>query len=859
MSDSDKITTKIASLPPTQPYFSLEFFPPKTAPGRENLNARLTRMARGLRPLFVTVTWGAGGSTAQKSLALAEVCQRQLGLTTCLHLTCTNMSRAVLDEALQSAKEIGVRNILALRGDPPRKDEYEEEDGGSNSGSSSAANADGSGAATTHDKDEDELEFVYAIDLVKYIRKHYGDYFCIGVAAYPEGHVDGFMTITPGDGSQDPLRDLPYLVEKVRAGADFIMTQLFYDVDAYLRFEKILRNHPSGIFASIPIIPGLMPIQSYQTLRRTTKLSNAAVPAHIFDKLESVKWDDEAVKTAGVDILCEIIEKIKAEPTGSHDTAGVGARRGFHFYTLNLEKVIAFVLEQSDLIPPDDSLEDAGSAVDSSGTAAINGALPSRRTRRASSIDPHNSVIIDDIRASLQPHQTTTVPPPPPSTGTMPPAPAISISEGEGSLGRLATWDDFPNGRFGDPRSPAFGEIDGYGPTLPLPLPLALQYWGHPTTLSDITTLFIKYLDGQVPALPWSSSPEADNINPETEMIREYLKKMCSKGWWTLASQPAVEAARSEDPVIGWGPKRGWVWQKAFVEFWMPKSEWPGLEAKLDALGKDKVSWYATDDGSPGAAVRTTDPAPAINAVTWGMFPGKEIVTATMVGVEAFAEWGVEAYALWDAWAALYRGRGRGRGRGVSEEGRFLRNVKGGVVLVNVIWHEFGEGEGDELWKTLLEEEEEQKEKEKDGDEKDGDGWYRMGVTYRRYILPLQPLQLLTPHTPSRPAIRGSADINPTAAGAGAYFYAKREINASRREKFQRLQQQQQLNADLEYSHSHALRSPDNDLAGQPSAEATSDPAPTRHEPETDAQRVKEKSKYEAAEPWRSRKGDRFS
>src|ERR1700710_2783472 len=121
----EKITSKIAALPPHSTYFSLEFFPPKTSMGSSNLRARLDRMSRALRPLFITVTWGAGGSTAKKSLELAELCQRELGLTTCLHLTCTNMSKSLVDQALEDARSLGIRNILALRGDPPRGDEYE--------------------------------------------------------------------------------------------------------------------------------------------------------------------------------------------------------------------------------------------------------------------------------------------------------------------------------------------------------------------------------------------------------------------------------------------------------------------------------------------------------------------------------------------------------------------------------------------------------------------------------------------------------------------------------------------------------------------------------------------------------------
>src|ERR1700761_2809663 len=226
----DKITYKIAALPKDSTYFSLEFFPPKTQQGFSNLHARLERMAQALRPLFINVTWGAGGSTAEKSLALAELTQRSLGLTTCLHLTCTNMSRKLVDDALEQAKVLGVRNILALRGDPPRSEEYRDD---------SDPNA---------KEDDSNEDFTWAVDLVRYIRKQYGDYFCIGVAGYPEGHSD-----QSHPEHQSVEHDLPFLVEKSSAGADFIMTQLFYDVEAYQRYEKRLREHESGVFKTIPI------------------------------------------------------------------------------------------------------------------------------------------------------------------------------------------------------------------------------------------------------------------------------------------------------------------------------------------------------------------------------------------------------------------------------------------------------------------------------------------------------------------------------------------------------------------------------------------------------------------------------
>ncbi len=370
--------------------------------GSSNLRARLDRMSRALRPLFVNVTWGAGGSTAVKSLELAELCQRELGLTTCLHLTCTNMSKELVDGALEDARSLGIRNILALRGDPPRGEEYGVDTNG------------------------DGVEFVWAIDLVRYIRKRYGDYFCIGVAAYPEGHAD-----EADPAGQSLEHDLPYLVEKVQAGADFIMTQLFFDVQAYDAFVKRLREHESGAFKSLPIIPGMMPIQSYQMIKRTTKLSHATLPNSIMARLDNVRGDDEMVKKVGVDILSEIVEHIKEHPI--HATEG--GKRGFHFYTLNLEKAVSFILERTNLIPPlqaDDEI-------------AILDPLPNgiavqthkRSGRRLNSVgsDPHNRVIITapetehpDFEATAEEAAILAEP-----INTR--ANTLAISEGEGALG----------------------------------------------------------------------------------------------------------------------------------------------------------------------------------------------------------------------------------------------------------------------------------------------------------------------------------------------------------------------------------------------------------------------------------------
>ena len=670
----EKITDKIAALPPGTSYFSLEFFPPKTSMGSSNLRARLDRMSRALRPLFITITWGAGGSTATKSLELAELTQRELGLTTCLHLTCTNMSKKLVDRALEDAKALGIRNILALRGDPPRNEEYKRE------------------GEEEEEKGAEGVEFEWAVDLVRYIRKQYGDYFCIGVAAYPEGHAD------EGDpGGQSLEHDLPYLVEKTQAGADFIMTQLFFDVEAYDSFEKRLREHESGAFKTIPIIPGMMPIQSYQMIKRTTKLSHAKLPPDTIERLDAVRGDDEMVKKVGVDIVSEIVTHIKSQPSPTP--------RGFHFYTLNLEKAVAFILERTDLIPaisaPATDSESAILEDSANGLATISNGTHKRSTRRQSSVgsDPHNRIIISAPETSHPDYEATASEAGLHREPVNTRANTLAISEGEGALGREATWDDFPNGRWGDARSPAYGEIDGYGVSLHMSVNQAIKLWGYPTSIQDITEIFVRHIEGTISAIPWSE----EGLNEETNSIKENLLKLIKKGWWTVASQPAIDGVRSEDKVYGWGPKNGFVFQKAFVELFLPTADWEVLRKKLTSNDfKDDVSWYASNSAGeflssdPDSSSPNTDgpekQSTSTNAVTWGAFPGKEIITPTIIEEVSFKAWAEEAFGIWAEWGRVYER--------TSESKKLIEGVRDGVWLVNIIHHGFREKEG--LFELLL-------------------------------------------------------------------------------------------------------------------------------------------------------------
>ncbi|BFZ60016.1 methylenetetrahydrofolate reductase 1 [Saitoella coloradoensis] len=663
-----KISDKLEQIPKDAPYFSFEFWPPKTTAGLENLHARLFRMSR-LQPFFVTVTWGAGGSTAALSLDLASACQQSHGLTTCLHLTCTNMDKSILDQTLLRARDAGIRNILALRGDPPRGQEY--------------------WTPTSED-------FVYARDLVRYIKEQHGDYFCIGVAAYPEGHVEGSVVV-----ERDVNIDLGYLAEKVKAGAEFVLTQLFYDTEAFIAFEKELRDFDGGVMRDIPVIPTIMPIQSYQSFRRMTKLCGAFVPPELLARLDKVKGDDEAVKMVGVDVAVEMIQRVYEGTEGRC--------RGVHLCTLNLEKSVGSVLEKSGLldkvaerehVPEVNIVNGQGrtvtiheSAIDDSAAApATNGVAhgnPGAKSRRTSSLvsDGQNRVVVEEIRADMARLDLLTEAK---DAGKVESASAasrrrsnsVTLQEGKSVLGKLATWDEFPNGRWGDARSPAFGELDGYGVTIHVPPQEALQLWQHPTDKSDISSLFVRHVKGELRAIPWSE----EGLAPESEAIRQHLIGLNQKGWWTVGSQPALNAKPSADAIFGWGPKNGWVFQKAFVEFFVSPEDWRELYERLKE--QPQISFYAGNRrGDHYSNMEQSD----ANVVTWGIFPGREVAQPTIIEEVSFRAWKDESFAIWGEWEKIYP-------KG-SPSAELINKIGENYLLVTLVHHEFLEQNA--LWEFL--------------------------------------------------------------------------------------------------------------------------------------------------------------
>ena len=261
--------------------FSFEFFPPKDDAGEAALWAAVRRLER-LRPTFVSVTYGAGGSTRDRTVRITQRIAAETTLTPVAHLTCVSASVADLRKVIGQYADAGVRNVLALRGDPP------------------------SGPDAQWSPHPDGL--THADELVGLLRSMGS--FCVGVAAFPDKHPE----------SPDLDHDAEVLVAKARAGAEFAVTQLFLDAAAYTALVSRVRGHG----CDLPIIPGIMPITSLAQLRRFAALSGVAVPQHIEQRLTALGDDPAAVRAEGLAIAIELCrELLDADAPG------------LHFYTLN--------------------------------------------------------------------------------------------------------------------------------------------------------------------------------------------------------------------------------------------------------------------------------------------------------------------------------------------------------------------------------------------------------------------------------------------------------------------------------------------------------------------------------------------
>lgn len=209
---------------------------------------------------------------------------------------------------------------------------------------------------------------------------------------------------------------------------------------------------------------------------------------------------------------------------------------------------------------------------------------------------------------------------------------------------RTQDWDEFPNGRWGDSRSPAFGEVDTYGIGLRGTNESNIKLFGRPQTVRDIANTFLRYLTGELGSLPWSENA----ISNEADTIKDELISLNRRGFLSVNSQPAVNGANSTHPIHGWGPRNGYVYQKAYLEILVSPEVLTELITRIER--SPEMTFYAVD--KKGTLKTNTPDGP--NAVTWGVFPGKEIIQPTIVEVISFLAWKDEAYRLGEDWAHCY-------------------------------------------------------------------------------------------------------------------------------------------------------------------------------------------------------------
>ncbi|XP_065187108.1 methylenetetrahydrofolate reductase (NADPH)-like [Sycon ciliatum] len=586
----EKINGRIKS---KAPFFSLEFFPPRTPAGASNLVARFDRIRNG-QPLFIDVTWHPAGKPASdeptSSLMIAHAATNYSGLDTMLHITLAyHQSKEEVIRNLTKAKNQGIKNILALRGDLP---------------------VDGSWKPFDPD-------LGYSGDLVKLIRQEFGDYFGICVAGYPRGHPD----------CTNYEDDLQHLKGKIDAGADFIITQLFFSAEVFLEFVRDCRK----IGIKCPILPGIFPIQAYNSLRQLTKLSKLNIPDEILGAIEPIKDNDEAIRSYGVH-QCVTMCKTLLES---------GEVPGLHIYTLNREVACTEILTQLGLW---------------CGAGTVQRILPWKQTAN------HQRRTIEDVR------------------------PIFWASRPNSYIHRTQDWGEFPNGRWGNSSSPAFGDASHY--LFYLQSKMKTEKWIDMLTPElhseqDVFDIFVAYITGKpnrlghkVSQLPWND----EELAPETNLLTERLAKINGSGLLTINSQPSINGRSSSDPIVGWGKPGGYVYQKAYLEFFISADRIEKLKSVL--ADHPWVNYHIVNQSGTESFTNTShNPI----AVTWGVFPGCEIIQPTVVDPVSFGIWKDEAFELWiERWGKFYEQD--------SPSWNVIKSIHDKFYLVNLVDNDYVKG-----------------------------------------------------------------------------------------------------------------------------------------------------------------------
>ena len=520
-------------------FFGVEFFPPKSEAAVVNLYDRMQRLMGQFSPLFCAMT--SDESTAAQSIEIAATAQQVMNANMQVNITGGDCSKEALKERLLELRRRGIQNLCLVRGDSPGED------------------------------------FPYAVDLVTFVRKEFGDYFGIAVAGYPEGHSE----------TDDFDVGMTHLKAKVDAGADLIITQMIFDAQVFLDFCAACRKR--GI--KCPILPGVMPVHSYvQFSRRLRRFKGTDSLATLLD---SVKNDDAEVQRVAAAWMTQMVKQLFRN--------GV---RGIYVYSMNLETPVARLIE---------------------GTA-----LATRvRTDPSAPVPAHwrNQRTEEEVR------------------------PIFWAGRPNSYLARTAQWDEFPNGRWSSEKSPAFRNDTTYHTQLAVGAHARqCTRFRLISSLEDVCASFLGFLDGNG-KLPWAE----DELSSEAGVLMEdVLKPLNARALLTINSQPAVNGAGSGNKIVGWGPSGGYVYQKQYLEFFVSPSILPTVvevftkHPSLSYMGQNSSGSTTVSSPDVGYTVDTkNDTKDSVTALTWGVFPGREILQPTVVSMTAFRAWTEEAFSLW--------------------------------------------------------------------------------------------------------------------------------------------------------------------------------------------------------------------
>eukprot|EP00756_Hemistasia_phaeocysticola_P009653 Hpha_TRINITY_DN14931_c0_g2::TRINITY_DN14931_c0_g2_i2::g.144892::m.144892/K00297/metF, MTHFR; methylenetetrahydrofolate reductase (NADPH) len=447
-------------------------------------------------------------------------------------------------------------------------------------------------------RDPSGKEQMSVAEFVRWLRKEHGDYFGISVAAYIDGHEE----------SRGREEDILHLKEKIDAGADLVITQACYDAERFSQFEADCKKH--GI--NCPVIPGVMPVNTYHQFSRQMRAfkhvpgyTESTAVKELKDKLSSVQQDDDEVKKVGMQQLSSLITRLMRKRV-----------RGFHFFTQNLETSTRLILTS----PPPQGLGLLGEEL-----CGLPYAAPDEQRDMPWRQSANSARLTEEVR------------------------PAFWANRPKSYIARTSDWDDFPNGRWGDSRSPAFGDLDYsgvVGENARAWLSAKAGPWPLDSDEKRLAMQFVVSLYEEAPTLPWFES----KLSPETthgetnSILSEVLDPMNRRCLLTINSQPPVNAAPSDDRVVGWGPRGGYVFQKEYVEFFCsPASADIVMEVLNNKTKYANLSWIASNR----AGDKTSISHSGTNAVTWGVFPGREVAQPTIVDPVSFAVWRQEAFDLW--------------------------------------------------------------------------------------------------------------------------------------------------------------------------------------------------------------------